>query len=491
MSEVAWRRHTWADMPTGLVILLAVPPVVLGALRAFPAQDRAWNADEFHFYVVSGASFAAAFVVALLVFSARSVRETRVLFLALTFFSLAMIFSVHGLTTPGHLYHERTAALVRSPWLSTLAGGVFAALSVVSLPGGMERARLRLPWITFVVLAALSVAYVAVSLISPDWLTGFPTTEPWFQSVLTAVSSGLLGFAAWRFHETYRFARLPGQEAVAVGLLFLVEAQFSLRFGTVYHLSWWLYHFLFMASFLTVLIGWAWEWRRARDVRAIADTLVMRDALAQLARGRPALMVTLANEIEHHDGGTSRHVDRVGTYAYAVGQEMGLRGQRLRDLVLGAQMHDVGKIYIPHHILLKPGKLTPEEYAVIQTHTVHGHDLIQRVPGLARVAELVRHHHERFDGGGYPDRLAGEGIALEARVIAVVDTFDAITAGRPYQAAQPVEAAAAEIRRVSGSQFDPACVAAFERALAKGMLRPAVEPTEEPVLPALAAAPAA
>lgn len=463
-----------------IATLLLIPPLALViVLLAVPGVDRIWMAPAFHFYVVSAASLLAAAICVVLVLSARSIRETRILFLALCFFSLGLIFSLHGLTTPGHLYHHVSATLTRTPFLSTLTAGIFAALSVVSIPQFMERTRLRLPEIIFALFVTLAVAHFVVSLAFPDWLTGFPTTEAWFRYVLTAVTIGLLVFAAWRYFQSYLFARLPGQLAVVVGLLFLAQSQLALGLGKPYFLSWWMYHGLFLLSFASVLVGWTWEMVRAKDVRAIAEAVAMRDALVQLNRGRPAPVVTLADQIENHDPATFRHVDRVASYAYAIGQQLGFGSARLRELVLAAQMHDIGKIGLPSYILTKPGKLTTEEFDRIKEHPAKGFHIVRRMKALQPIAEVIRHHHERFDGSGYPDRLAGEEIPLEARVISVADTFDALTSERPYRSALSIEGAKQELRRVAGTQLDPRCVEALLTALNSGAVRP--QPQQPPV----------
>ena len=199
------------------------------------------------------ASLLAAGTCAVLVISARSIRETRILFLALSFFSLAMIFAVHGLATPGHLIDHPSAAIMRSPWLATMAAGFFATLSVLTIPRVVERSRLRLPEIIFIVCAGMVVAYFGVSLASPNWLAGFPTQREWFQHLLSAVTIGLLCFAAWRYFDSYVFTRLTSQLAVMSALLFLAEAQLSMDFGRFFRFSWWMYHGLFLVAFLSIL----------------------------------------------------------------------------------------------------------------------------------------------------------------------------------------------------------------------------------------------
>lgn len=450
---------------------LTLPLIALAYWVAFPETDTLWRNGSFHFWATSGACLLAAATCTVLVISARSIRETRILFLALSFFSLGMIFAVHGLTTPGILYDGFHTTLQRSPWVSTLAAGFFAFLSVVSIPKFMERSRLRIPEATFAICSGLVLVYFFTSLAWPNWAEGFPTQDEWFQHTLTAVTVTFLVFAAWRYIQSYQFARLPGQLAVAVGLLFLAEAQLSLDFGRVYQYSWWEYHGLFLAAFLAVLGGWAWELIRARDASAIAEGIAMRDGLAQLNRGRPADLVALADQIENHDLETFRHVDRVAAVSYAIGQAMGFHANKLRELVLSAQMHDIGKIGLPPYILTKPGALTEDEWVQMKQHPGKGFDIVGRVKGLDTIAKVIRHHHERFDGSGYPDKLAGEAIPIEARIISAADTFDALTSERPYRRMLGIEEAKAELRRVAGTQLDPNCVDTLIRLLEDGTLK--------------------
>lgn len=451
-------------------IALAIPAALLAFLLAVPSSDHIWLNTTFHFWATSAACLLAAFACAILILSARSMRETRVLFLALAFFTLAMLFSLHGLGTPGFLFNNVSASLTRSPWMATLGASIFAALSVITLPTIGRGSKIRVPQLIFGTTVALTFFYFVMSLANPDWLAGFPTQEEWFQHTLTGWTVTLLIFAAWRYYQTYQFARLPGQLAVTVGLLLLAEAQLSLDFGTVYAYSWWLYHGLFLVAFCTVLLGWFWEVARAKDGRAIAEALAMRDALAQMNRGRPTELVSLANQIENHDLETFRHVDRVAAFSYAIGKDIGFSASRLRDLVMAGQMHDVGKIGLPAYILTKVEKLTDDEWAHIKEHPGKGEEIVHRIRDLASLGGIVRHHHERFDGSGYPDGLAGEDIPLEARIISVADTFDALTSKRPYRPAMTIENAKQELRTVSGQQLDPSLVEILIKLMDNGSL---------------------
>src|SRR2546428_13051386 len=147
---------------------------------------------------------------------------------------------------------------------------------------------------------------------------------------------------------------------------------------------------------------------------------------------------------------------------------MAFGSSRLRRLVLAGQLHDIGKIGLPPYILTKPGKLTDEEWAAIKLHPAKGWEIVGRAKALKDIASVVRHHHERFDGSGYPDGLAGDDIPLEARIISVADTFDALTSERPYRPAMSIDNVQAELLGVSGSQLDPTCVERFLRLLRTG-----------------------
>jgi HD-GYP domain-containing protein (c-di-GMP phosphodiesterase class II) len=145
-------------------------------------------------------------------------------------------------------------------------------------------------------------------------------------------------------------------------------------------------------------------------------------------------------------------------------------------------LHDIGKIGVPDGILLKPGRLLPEEYQVIQRHTAIGSDLVSRVPSLESIATTILHHHERIDGTGYPNGLSGENISLASRIIGVVDAFDAMTTPRPYREPVSPQEALEELRRCSGTQFDEGVVDLITVVLAERTeLNQTLEPLIEPV----------
>jgi len=165
--------------------------------------------------------------------------------------------------------------------------------------------------------------------------------------------------------------------------------------------------------------------------------------------------------LEERDPYTYGHSMRVMEYSMMIGRGAKLKESDMSNLELSAMFHDIGKVGVPDCVLLKPGKLTPEEQAVIQTHPVKSGEIIGLIDAFKSAVAGVRHHHERMDGEGYPDGLSGKQIPLSARIILVADTFDAMTSTRPYRKALPIETAYAEIERYSGSQFDPEFVRVF------------------------------
>jgi len=199
------------------------------------------------------------------------------------------------------------------------------------------------------------------------------------------------------------------------------------------------------------LIGLLGVFTQERRVR-IDSELELRDAY----RGTAFL---LGDVVEADDEYTGAHSRDVVDLTMAVGQKLGLSPGEMRDAEFAALLHDVGKVRMPNEIINKPGKLTTEERAVIETHTVEGERMLHRVGGLlGQIGRIVRSCHERYDGTGYPDGIAGEAIPLAARIVAACDAFNAMTTDRPYRAALPLETAIEELERGRGTQFDPAVV---------------------------------
>ena len=170
---------------------------------------------------------------------------------------------------------------------------------------------------------------------------------------------------------------------------------------------------------------------------------------------------TLRQTVEAKDVYTRGHSDRVSAFSVLIGEKLGLSENDIRILRIGGLFHDIGKIGVPDSILLKDAKLSDDEYSQIKNHPSIGAHILSNASIFADLIPIVKHHHERFDGNGYPSKLKGEDIPYLARITAVADTFDAMTSVRPYREALPIEVVKEEFRRCSGTQFDPEIAKVF------------------------------
>ncbi len=199
--------------------------------------------------------------------------------------------------------------------------------------------------------------------------------------------------------------------------------------------------------------------RYAADLRETYKQERVRSA--ELQRSYMATVRALSNAVDARDPYTGKHAERVAAYGLEIARALGVSLADSPEFEFAFLLHDIGKVAIPDSILNKPGSLTESERTLMAQHPVIGAEIVGEIDFLAEAAEVVRSHHERWDGTGYPDGLAGEAIPIAARVFAVADVLDALTSDRPYRPASPLRTARAMITAESGSQFDPQVVEAF------------------------------
>jgi ribonuclease P protein subunit RPR2 len=201
--------------------------------------------------------------------------------------------------------------------------------------------------------------------------------------------------------------------------------------------------------------------RYAADLR---ETFKQERARAQELRESYMLTVrALASAVEARDAYTGRHAERVAAYGMKLANVYGLRLGDQPEIEFGFLLHDAGKVAVPDAILFKPGRLTAAERAIIEQHPVTGSEIVRDIAFLGTARDVIRHHHERWDGSGYPDKLAGHDIPISARIFAVADTLDALTTNRPYRRASTIAQARVIILQGRGTHFDPAVVDAFKK----------------------------
>src|SRR5262249_49128383 len=206
----------------------------------------------------------------------------------------------------------------------------------------------------------------------------------------------------------------------------------------------------------------------AKTIEGQNESLVRANAL--LRERATEAMESLAAAVDARDAYTAGHSRRVQEIAVHIGRTLGLDGAELESLSFAALFHDVGKLAVPDSVLLKNGPLQSEEWWVVRRHAAEGERIIGHLGFLADATPAIRHHHEHFDGSGYPDGLKGEGIPLRARIIHVADAFASMSSDRVYRNRLTPEAAIAELRRETGTQFCPRCAGAFEAVFARGVL---------------------
>ena len=486
----ASRRYGLTLVAVGV---LGTPAGLFMILKAFPALDIAFQSLDFHLVVVSLiAAFAASVAVLAAVPAGRS-RDSSLVFLALGCLSVGIAMLGHGLMTPGVGGMPENLWVVRLPALAIAAFAAFHAAALIPPRSGAANFASRYPYVALGLPAAIMIAGLALVIRFPAAGIGshpFANEDTVLAVVgtLSALVLTVVGLNHWR---RWRLSGDSVQLALVLASLLAAEAQLSMRFGRLWHLSWWDYHVLLLLGFGSTVYALLRSYMRGQERRLDLGHVFQGSPLAHISRGYPEALRALVAAVEARDSYTRGHSKRVTELSLDIGQKLGLRDDKLRQLVWGAELHDIGKIGIPDEVVQKPGALTPEERSTIEQHPVIGWEIASKVNSLQEVLEVVRHHHERIDGTGYPDRLTGEEIPLSARIVAVADVWDALTSDRSYRPAWPYEKALEVMHEGRGSQFDERCLDAFFEVMARHeSVRTFPEPQKSPA-PRPGASPAA
>ncbi len=447
------------------VLLLVCALAILPCVLLFGAGTHMMMVPGLaHLLVVGTAAlFAAAAAMAMSVRAARF-SDGRALMLGLAFSVMAMFLLVHALATPGELVANNGVVQVAGALNLPVGGLILAASGLPALRGRGQIKLLLAIQVRAVILLALLGGF---ALIFATQIPIVPNPSSTAAETIFAVSVGPLVLLAWRSAHTFLLTRRLSDLLVAGGVVWLIGAQYGLLNFTMMDAGFWAAHVLEVGGIALVGIPAALDLRYGIASRPLvgdlrADDLVANEDAFLGARVR-ALLVRLADK----DPSTEGHTRRVATLAVRMGEQLGLPEGRLRQLALGGLLHDIGKLSVPDEILGKPGRLTDVEFAEIQRHPGAGRELLKELGGFSPlVLELVGSHHERVDGGGYPNRVPAGSLALEVRVLTVADVFDALTADRVYREAWTVERAMALMHEDTGRAFDAGCVKALEAVIA-------------------------
>jgi HD-GYP domain-containing protein (c-di-GMP phosphodiesterase class II) len=461
-----------------------LPVLVVGAVAAaIPALVHVlWGGvrvnltGEVHFYSVGfSALVAAAAALGLTVVGARR-SDTRTVLVGTAFAVMASLLALHGFATPGVWFGDNgVVALTGGATLPV--GALILAMSVLPLPRVLQSVR------PLLILEGVLLAVVFVlgfsALVWPSLVPAVPAPNSTAAMTLLLVGLAAYGLLTLRALRTFLLTQRTLDLVVVVGLVWLATALVPALTMDYSQLGWWIGHEVELDGILIVGIAVAIDLARAAQSRPLAGDLRGADLVAAedifLGSHVRALTVRLADKDEY----TERHTRRVALLAVRVGEQLGLSANRLRTLAIGGLVHDIGKLSVPDAILKKPDALDDEEYSVVQGHPEWGNKLLNELGGFSRaVRQLVRDHHERLDGAGYPRGLKAEEIDLDTRILTVCDVYDALISKRVYRPAWSHEEAVALLRREAGTAFDPRCVAALEQVVSGAA---AAAPQPEPL----------
>ncbi|MFF2483170.1 HD-GYP domain-containing protein [Paenibacillus sp. NPDC058071] len=440
---------------------LSLPLLVYLGLRLSPL-DIVLHSPQGHFYIVSIVSALSLALAVAIGFAGIRLRNQKISFISLSYVSLAALFLLHGLSTPGQLNHHSSVSS-NAAQISILLAVVWLWLSSMSSDRPWIRWLSR--WLNWLIpIWSIGIAVICYLL----WHNSDMLNVVWLKEepVKWSITAAVIGLNLWtmfRYGQTYLKSQFPMQLAIVYSSGWMIAAQLIIVTGTPWQLSWWLYHLLLLGSVAAMASG---------IFRQYLNTGSITSSILQLLRGDPeewirAHMSPAVKELirttETRDAYTAGHNYRVALYSLRLGEELGLSPNQLRAIAQGGLVHDIGKLVVPGVILNKPGKLTQEERQVIEKHPVTGYNLCRRLGFMQEELAVIRSHHERWDGSGYPDRLAGYAIPLLARVTAVADVYDALTSNRSYRKAMTHVEALAHLEGESGKHFDPDCVKAMLR----------------------------
>lgn len=444
-----------------------------GALAIFPpAALHFWGGQQvalsstFHFWAVGASSLVATVAGFALAWSGKRRDDARPALVGTAFTVMAALLVVHGLASPGVLTGMN--GVVSLTGAATLpAGG--AILALAAFPS--IRARRNLAWIMWLQAGLMTgvITLGVLALAVPSLVPSVPAPSSPAALVLLAFGFAFYGLIGLRALRTVLLARRTADILVLVGIVWLAGALVPALTQTYLELGWWVGHGLEVAGILLVATPVALDLLRSAPSRPLAGDLRGAELVAAEEAYLGSQVGSLTRLLAEKDVYTEGHTRRVAELAVRVGEELGIPPARLRELAIGGLLHDIGKLSVPDAILKKPGALADEEFEIVRRHPVRGESLLLGLGFSQRVRSLVRDHHERLDGSGYPHGVAAAELPLETRVLATCDVYDALRSRRVYRDAWEHERALELLRAEAGSSFDLRCVQALERVLARDL----------------------
>ena len=452
-----WDRFSSLFVAGGVTAIL--PP----ALIHFVSRDKVMLSSETHFWSVVLASLLATAAGVALSYGGWRRGDARAVLVGTAFTVMASLLLVHGFASPGFIV-EMNGVVALTGAATLPVGGVILALSALHTARSPRAVR-PLLWLQ----AGLMVGVLALglaALVLPSLVPSVPEPASLPAIAVLVVGLAFYGLLALRALHTVLLTRRRADLGVFVGLVWLAGALVPALTRSYWDLSWWLGHGLEVAGVLLVGAPVAVDLFRSSPSRPLAGDLRGAELVSAEVTFLGSQVGGLVRLLAEKDEYTEGHTRRVALLAVSVGEELGLAPARLRELATGGLLHDIGKLSVPDDVLQKPAALDDEEYALVQRHAAWGDSLLGRLGFSPGVRRLVRAHHERLDGSGYPDGATS--LSLETRVLAVCDVYDALRSERVYREAWTHERALGLLRKEAGTAFDARCVEALERVIDSG-----------------------
>jgi len=460
------RRCTTERVVPAVTLGLAVGVIPFVAIYVV-AHRHVMFSGQVHFIGVGLTALIAALAALALTIAGARQRDGRTVLVGTAFTVMASLLAVHGIATPGVLIGMN--GVVAFTGGATLPVGA-AVLALSALPA-LRRPRSVRPLVYLQIALLCAVLLLGVvGMLVPSAVPSVPAIGGPEALALLAVGLALFALLTWRAVRTFLLTRRRADLVVAVGIVWLASALPPAMLLNFMELGWWVGHGFELLGILVVGVPVAVDLRRTAQSRPLVGDVCGAELVsaeeAFLGAHVRALIICLARKDEY----TEEHTRRVALRAVQVGEELGFAGRRLRALATGALVHDIGKLSVPDAILQKPGPLTDEEFAIVKRHPEWGDKMLIDLGFGTDVRQLVRDHHERLDGSGYPRGYDGALISFDARILAVCDVYDALISRRVYREAWTHERALALLHEETGTSFDAKCVAALERVLARQLM---------------------
>ena len=449
------------------IALAIVPP----ALMHFFATEKVMWSGYAHAVFVSASAGAATVAAVVLTVAAARRGDGRSVMIGTAFAVMASLLVLHGIATPDVLFDDY--GVVAFSGAATIpVGGALLALCTLPILRGPKAVRplLALQGVLLAGVAALGT----IGLGFPNTVPGVPEPRSTAAWAALGVGLALYGLVGWRAFRTYRLTRRGADLFVVVGVVWLAAALAASLLLAWWDLGWWIGHGLEVLGIAAIGAPVALDLRRQAQSRPLLGDLSPCELVAEEEAYLGSQVKALTRRLAERDEYTEEHTRRVALRSVQVGEQLGLKPGRLRILAAGGLLHDMGKLSVPDEILKKPASLSEDEYEVVKRHSEWGDELLARLGFPREVRRLVRDHHERLDGSGYPFGAYGDQLDLETRIIGACDVYDALISPRVYRGAWTHEQAIAFLREHAGVAFDARVVTALELVLERDRPRLAV-----------------